>query len=101
MGSARNVATLALVYRELYNARHESARNLFDDLETCPGELSLLAMVGSQALTRLDWYALRVMDEQPVALAALVADMAEFDPLRSEALLHAWPPGQPLPDAPW
>jgi hypothetical protein len=90
------VALLALVYRELYNARHTGPNSLLDDFESCPGEVSLLGMMGSQSLSELDWFVIEAM-EDPETLPALASDLAALDPVRSEALLHAWPLGEQMP----
>lgn len=90
MEPVEKVALLALVYRELYNARHTGPDSLLDDFETCPGEVSLLGMMGSQSLTGLDWFVIEAM-ERPELTNNLAGDLAALDPIRAEALLHAWP----------
>jgi hypothetical protein len=97
-----NVAILALVYRTLWRERYESPENLTDDFEACPGGISFLGMIGSQYLQETDWGIVRIMDESgsPTRLAD---DLAPIDPLRTEALLHAWPddPRDDLPEDGW
>jgi hypothetical protein len=87
------VALLALVYRELYNARYGErggAEALADDFQTCPSETSLVLIIGSASLHEFDWTIVRALD-YPETLPALVDDLYEFDSRRGEALLHAWP----------
>ncbi len=92
MISAERVAALALAYEELAKGSATGPRegfdNLLDDFEHCPGEVSLLAMIGSGALSDLDWEIVRAM-EYPEGLPALAANLAPFDPHRAEALFHA------------
>jgi len=93
----QKVALLALLYTELCNAHYTSPQSLLDDMETCPGELSLLLEMGSQGLAELDWHIVKTMEEQPDSLLALATDVHAIDPTRAEAILHAWPGGSP----PW
>jgi hypothetical protein len=95
MEPVEKVAILALVYRELYNTRHTGPDSLLDDFENCL-EVSLLGMMGSQSLSELDWFVIEAMEE-PETLPALASDLAALDPIRGEALLHAWPPGEQMP----
>jgi len=88
MEPAEKVALLALIYRDLSSPC------------TSLGEQSLLTKVAADQLSELDAYIVDVMgrfDE----LAQLAVLLSEFDLLRYEALLHAWPPGpndDPPPD---
>lgn len=89
------VALLALTYRELYNARYTRPDSLLDDFENGLG-MGLLGMMGSQSLSELDWFVIEAM-EDPETLPALASDLVALDPIRAEALLHAWPPGGQIP----
>jgi len=92
IGPAERVALLALVYGELHNARYGERGEedaLYDDLEACPGGMSLLLAIGSAALPEFDWEIVRALDA-PETLPALLEDLVEFDPRRAEALLHAY-----------
>jgi hypothetical protein len=100
MVPAEKVALLALVYAQLYMARHSDPDNLLEDFEVCRGEVTLAAMIGSQAAEPFDWFLIRAMDD-PAALRATARDVAEVDPLRAEALLHAWPPEADGPNDAW
>jgi hypothetical protein len=86
--SAEKVALLALVYRDLSSPC------------TGLGGQSLLTKMAADRLSELDAYIVDTMgrfDE----LAQLAVLLSEFDLLRYEALLHAWPPGpndDPPPD---
>jgi hypothetical protein len=62
--------------------------------------LSLLLEVGSQNLAKLDWAVVRVLDDDTsdgfaTAALKLLRALADSDPLRAEAMLHAWPHGTP------
>jgi hypothetical protein len=83
------------MYRELYNARYTGPDSLLDDFENCL-EMGLLGMMGSQSLSELDWFVIEAM-EDPETLPALASDLAALDPIRAEALRHAWPPGEQMP----
>jgi hypothetical protein len=88
MEEARNVALLALIYREQYLERRQGLDSIADDLESCPGEVSWLTMIAVDRLTPGDWALLRKLDE-PSDFLRLAR---RVDPLRAEALLHAVPP---------
>lgn len=91
------VALLALVYRELYAARYGARGGpeaLTNDLESCPGETSLLLEIGSAALPEFDWTIVQALD-RPETLPTLFRELAEFDSRRAEALAHAWPDDAP------
>lgn len=64
--------------------------------------MSLLGRMGADALAKSEYEALLAEAmEQPDKLLPLVADLSDVDPLRAEALLHAFPPGDGLPEAGW
>jgi hypothetical protein len=89
LAPVQKVALLALVYREL--------------AQTYDGkELSLLGEMGADALldSEYDWE-LQEMVRHPYRLLPLIAELAETDPLRAEALLHAFPPIGALPGDEW
>lgn len=97
MSDVDRVALLALIYREHHNAHHSGPEGLLD-FESCPGEVNLATMLGSESLTGFDWLLIRAMqtgcDLNPLA--------AELDSTRAEALLHAWPPEACAPpDGAW
>ena len=82
MEPAAEVALLALLYRERQSPWWE-----FTD------DLSLLGkMARDEPLPELDVLILNTMDKVE-ELADLMVELASFDELRYEALLHAWPPG--------
>jgi hypothetical protein len=64
--------------------------------------LSLFGMVGSQMLIEPDWDVIGPMDklDSPCSFAQ---DVSSVDPLRTEAMLHAWPtdPRDELANADW
>lgn len=93
----RDVALLALIYREQYLARRTGLDSVGRDLETCPGEVSWLTMIGVDRLTPYDWALLRELNE-PSDFLALAR---RTDPLRAEALLHAVPPNGCCSKRPW
>jgi hypothetical protein len=81
MEPAENVALLALMYRE----KHSPWWEFTDDL-------SLLGkQVRDEPLPEIDEFILNHMDK--VEELAEMVELAGLDPLRYEALLHAWPPG--------
>ena len=84
----RDVALLALIYREAYRNRWEDLDSIATDQDVCPGELSWLSMIAADRLTTSDWAIVRDLDEPSdfLRLARIV------DPLRAEALMHAVPP---------
>jgi hypothetical protein len=93
MESVERVALLALAYRELANECATGPRagvdSLFDEYKSCPEEVSLLAMVGSFALTDLDWSLLPVVSAGRAA--ELANDLASVDLFPAEALMHTLP----------
>jgi hypothetical protein len=91
LAPVENVAVLALVYRELAQPFGNSAR-----------EMSLLAKMGADGLadSAYEWLLAEAM-EQPDKLLPLIADLSAVDPLRAEAMLHAFPPDDGLPEEDW
>jgi hypothetical protein len=93
MTPVEDVAVLALVYRTMWGNCYEGPRALLDDMEGNPDAVSLLGMIGSQKLTRLDWGIVKFMIREdnhgsPVEIAQFLSG---WDSRRCEALLHAWP----------
>lgn len=88
MHEVREVALLALIYRECYLNRRDSPDAIGDDLDTCPGEVSWLTMIALHRLTESDWTLLAALEE-PSDFLPLAR---RLDPLRAEALMHAVPP---------
>lgn len=89
MEPAEKVALLALVYRE------------FEAGARAKGT-SLLKRMALHDLNELDALIFNSMDKVE-ELAELMVALADFDELRYEALLHAWPPGpngDPPPEGP-
>jgi hypothetical protein len=88
MEPVRDVALLALIYRENFCMRREDLDSVADDLDACPDEVSWLTMLGVHVLTPADWKLLRALETD--------SDFLRFarraDPLRAEALMHACPP---------
>jgi hypothetical protein len=97
MTELREVALLALLYRENYIARRTGLDSIGQDQEVCPGELSWLTMIGADALTEYDWAIINDLD-QPSDFSRLARIV---DPLRAEALLHAVPPNGRCSRKPW
>ena len=64
--------------------------------------MSLMGMVGSQVLTEGDWDIVRLM-EKLYSPCALAQELDSQNPLRCEAMLHAWPndPLDELANADW
>jgi CO/xanthine dehydrogenase Mo-binding subunit len=75
--------------------RFRSSRDL-----AAPGEdaddMSLLTKIATDAAEAVDWDIVEAIGV-PDVLPAVVADLLEHDPLRGEALLHAWPDDAPQP----
>jgi hypothetical protein len=88
MEPVRDVALLALLYREAYRNRWESIDSIATDQDVCPGELSWLSMLVAHTFTSHDWSVVRELNER----ADFVRRARQADPLRAEALLHAAPP---------
>lgn len=88
MHQLRDVALLALLYREAYLNRWDSLDSIATDQDVCPGELSWLSILAADRLTGPDWAILATLNEPGdfLRLARLL------DPLRAEALMHAVPP---------
>jgi hypothetical protein len=86
-----DVTLLELVYREHHNERHTGLMSVLDDLASFPGEISFATLMGSAALTELDWELVADL-ERPGHLLAIAWAVNEDDPRRAEALLHALPP---------
>jgi hypothetical protein len=97
MTELREVALLALLYREQYLNLRTSLDSIAEDQDVCPGELSWLSMIGADTLTEYDWAILRDLDQPSDFLR--IARIA--DPLRAEALLHAVPPNGRCSRKPW
>ena len=97
MHEVREVALLALLYRENYLARRTGLDSIADDQEVCPGELSWLTMIGADTLTEYDWAIIGDLDG-PSDFLRLARTV---DPLRAEALLHAVPPNGRCSHKPW
>lgn len=97
MTEPRDVALLALIYREQYLARRTGLDSVADDLDTCPGEVSWLTMIAVHRLTEYDWELLSELrgSSDFLRLARGV------DPLRAEALMHAAPPNGCCSQRPW
>jgi hypothetical protein len=102
MAPVETVAVLALAYREAWRNRHSGAISVEEDMEVCREEISLLAMVASQALQPEDWAIIAIMDEHYSPLA-IGRELADWSAPRCEALLHAWPddPREELASADW
>jgi hypothetical protein len=65
-------------------------------------ELSLLGKMGADALqdSKYEWALAEAM-RHPYRLLPLIAELAETDPLRAEAMLHAFSPTDALPGDEW
>jgi hypothetical protein len=87
------VALLALTYRELaknysvVGPRVDGSEIVYD-LDSGREDVSLLTLLGSNAMGELDWIVVRAFD-RPDVLASLTADLVEVEPVRAEAILHA------------
>jgi hypothetical protein len=104
LAPVEDVAVLALTLRTCDRNCYEGPQALLDDLEGNPDGVSLLGMLGSQRLTRLDWgivnYMIRSDGGSPVEIAQFLSG---WDSRRCEALLHALPddPRSELAGAGW
>jgi hypothetical protein len=89
LAPVQKVAVLALVYRELAQ-RYDGK------------DLSVLGKMGADALQDepIEWDLHEAM-RHPYRLLPLIAELAEVDPLRAEAMLHAFPPVGALPGDEW
>jgi hypothetical protein len=85
------VALYALVYREVYKARHRCMDDVLDDIETCPSEVSLALLIGSQYLEDADWAVLHQLQKES-DFVQVARQIAREDPFGAEVLLHACPP---------
>jgi hypothetical protein len=94
-------AQLALLYRACEQNHHTGVLSHLDDLDSCPGEISLATLEAAHIFSDLDWQLVLVLIERPddvVATAELL--LLEDDVLRSEAFLHASDIPSP-PEAAW
>jgi hypothetical protein len=87
------VAITALTYRELHRSwslfgPRTSGDDIVADLEAGRQDVSLLTLLASRAMSDLDWVIVRALD-RPDVLASLLKDVAESEPWRAEAVLHA------------
>lgn len=97
MNAVEQVALLALVLREVSNARHTGPEGLLEDFEACRGEVNLATLISAELLTETDWFVVQAMDT-----GANLNPLAEdLDAVRAEALLHAWPSEAPPPEGEW
>jgi hypothetical protein len=86
MRSPRDVALLALLFREAHRNRWESIDSIAADQDVCPGELSWFSMLAAHQFTAWDWSIIRRLSE-PADFVRIAKQST--DPLRAEALLHA------------
>jgi hypothetical protein len=102
LAPVEKVAVLALVYRTAWRNCYSTPGSLDDDMEGNPEGISLLGMIGSQALTPADWELVALMGDRSFP-AELAAGLAEWSSQRCEALMHAWPqdPREDLGDPDW
>ena len=96
MEPLRNVALLALLYRQAYLNRWESIDSIATDQDVCPGELSWLSMLAAKLPAR-DWQILATL----AGPTGFESTARRLDPLRAEALLHAAPPKGVYPTGRW
>lgn len=97
MPGVQRVALLALVFQTVGRHPDPDPLGCLEDVEVAPGELSLLYLTSTTHLSELDWALLRIRAWRPQALPEIAEVLAIADPLRAEALLHAWPPEAPPP----
>lgn len=102
MDGIEKVAVLALTYRTMHRERYEGAVSLFEDMEGYPDGISLLGMIGSHALAEADWDIVAYIDRAP-SPGPLACELAAVEPVRAEAILHAWPhdPREEFAGAEW
>lgn len=96
----RDVALLALIYREAYRNRWEDLDSIATDQDVCPGELSWLSMIAADRLTEKDWQIIASLDEAR-DFTRQAQRVRRSDMLRAEALLHAGPPSGWYPTGSW
>jgi hypothetical protein len=92
----REVALLALLYRECYRNRWTSIDGIQTDQEICPGELSWLSMLAA-LLPQADWQVIATLVETDRFEAVARC----LDPIRAEAVLHAALPRGVHPSGSW
>jgi hypothetical protein len=100
MEPAEKVALLALIYRACYLNRHSGPDSALEDIETCPGEVSLATLYGTHRLTEPDWQIMRALGDD-ASFMMVARAVAEHDPVRAEALLHAASSGGEPPAREW
>lgn len=101
VASPRRVAWLALLYDACARSRHRGPGSIFDDFETCRGEVSIATLEASTEFTPLDWLLVESLDE-PQRANELVTELAQRrELLRAEALLHAIESGAEHGGARW
>jgi hypothetical protein len=89
--AATTAATAPVVASgRLYNDCYSCAASLTDDFEAYPDGVSLGGMIAAQRFSELDRELVAAM-EHPECLVALGQPLAVVDPVRFEALAHAWP----------
>jgi hypothetical protein len=101
-GGVEKVALLALVYRELSQYCSVGPRtgplDILEDIESGDEELNLIRMIGSTHASALDWAIVRLLtDPDEEELREFASGLRDYDPLRFEALLHAWPDDVRMP----
>ena len=102
LAPVESVAILALIYKVMHRDCYGGPESLFDDLDSYPDGLSLIGMVGSQMLTEGDWDIVALI-EKLYSPCSLAQELDSQNPLRCEAMLHAWPndPLDELANADW
>ena len=92
MEPEQQVALLSLQYRACHLNRHSGPDGVLEDIECCPGEVSLATLAASDSFTWQDWRIVAILDQPEHLLQAAQALAADGDAIRAEALLHALPP---------
>jgi hypothetical protein len=104
IGDVEKVALLALVYRELSQYCSVGPRtgplDILEDIESGDEELNLIRMIGSTHASELDWAVIRLLtDPDEAELLDFAKCLKEYDQLRFEALVHAWPEDVRMPSS--
>jgi len=88
----QRVAWLALAYRACHLSGHTSPESVCDDMESCPGEVSLATLDAAVRFGAVDWKLIALLDRPELVLPAarVLTERGEF--ARAEALMHSLPP---------
>jgi hypothetical protein len=99
---AATVALLALSFQEAAQGSlvgpRTSGDDLLEDLQHNPSQVSLLSYFVASALTESDWEIVRAFNDDRMSEAREL--LAQVDPSRVEAILHAFAAGREIEELP-